>query len=75
MYKIIWRGGGAQKSYTRTDKDLYGNCTALEQLLMRRSLNNFARGDMPEENNFIEEESVPWTIFLLITTQMTRICH
>jgi len=28
-----------------------------------RSLNNFARGeDMPEEDNVIEEESVPWTI-------------
>ena len=40
--------------------DLYGNCTALELVDMRRSLNNFARGeDTPEEDNVIEEESVP----------------
>ena len=39
--------------------DLYGNCTALEMVDMRRSLNNFARSeDTPEADNVIIEESV-----------------
>eukprot|EP00088_Acartia_fossae_P037244 TRINITY_DN3840_c0_g1_i2.p1 TRINITY_DN3840_c0_g1~~TRINITY_DN3840_c0_g1_i2.p1 ORF type:complete len:584 (-),score=123.24 TRINITY_DN3840_c0_g1_i2:374-2125(-) len=38
--------------------DLYGNCTAIELVDMRRILNNYSRGDEDGEGEEVEEENV-----------------
>jgi len=58
--KLIGEGGGFKNHILERTKIFMEIALLLNNC---RSLNNFARGeDMPEEDNVIEEESVPWTI-------------